>query len=260
MKKHLSFYPARSLTQMPPVRMRFSGQHLPATMQSFSKGCILKAFVHSLGLSLLTAQLANAQVADWKQERSAAVLFGLSQPLLVSGFNIEGNYIHNRFLFDYSHGTSLDFNRDVVTDELKSQGVVVHMPWTTGFGVGYRLREWVNLRVEPKWHKFEYYYDGDTRSAATQITSNTTFSLGLGLYGRIQPFKKQGGILRGLTLAPSIRYWPTVRSSFSNDKFAYQNKNLEKPAEIKTLDPGIGFSPVVLNLSVGYTLDLPRRR
>ena len=27
-----------------------------------------------------------------------------------------------------------------------------HLPWTTGFGIGYRLKEWVNIRVAPKWH------------------------------------------------------------------------------------------------------------
>lgn len=87
-----------------------------------------------LVLLLVTSTSLNAQ--DWKTDKRINVVFGLTQPLLVDGFNIEGNYIHNRFIFDYSHGVSLDFSESSVTSELEAQGVVVHMPWTTGFGVG----------------------------------------------------------------------------------------------------------------------------
>lgn len=211
----------------------------------------------------LTLQLATAQITpgiDWKKDRKVSVLFGLNQPLVLSGFNMEGNLIYNRFIFDYSHGTSLDFGSNTVSDELKRQGVVVHMPWTTGFGVGYRIREWVNLRVEPKWHRFEYRYDGDAENQSTQITANNTFSLGLGLYFMYQPFKKQDSFLRGLTLAPSVRYWPTVSSSFTDDKFSYRNRNTGNTEEIKTQDPGIKFTPLVVNLSVGYTFDLRKKQ
>jgi hypothetical protein len=43
------------------------------------------------------------------------VFFGLTQPLLVDGFNVEINYIHNRFIFDYSHGASLNFSGNTAT-------------------------------------------------------------------------------------------------------------------------------------------------
>src|SRR5450432_3031560 len=94
----------------------------------------LKAFITLL---IVTASF-NANAQDWKSDKKINVLFGLSQPLLAHGFNIEGNYIHNRFIFDYSHGVSLDFKDNTVSADLKKQGLAVHMPWTTGFGIGYR--------------------------------------------------------------------------------------------------------------------------
>src|ERR1700722_13863417 len=98
---------------------------------------------------------SGASAQDWKTEKKINLLFGLSQPILAHGFNVEGNLIYHRFIFDYSHGVSLDFKDDDVPSALRKQGVALHMPWTTGFGIGYRLKEWLNVRVEPKWHRFE---------------------------------------------------------------------------------------------------------
>ena len=122
-----------------------------------------------LFLALLCSISFNSQAQDWKSEKKVNVVFGLTQPLLVKGFNIEGNYIYNRLIFDYSHGVSLDFSESSVTLDLKRQGLAVHMPWTTGFGVGYRIREWINVRVEPKWHRFEFYYNGESQNAGNQM-------------------------------------------------------------------------------------------
>jgi hypothetical protein len=131
----------------------------------------------------ITAVSLNANGQDWKTEKKINVLFGLSQIFIANGFNVEGNYIHNRVIFDYSHGVSLDFKGSLVTDELKKQGVAVHMPWTTGFGIGYRFAEWLNVRVEPKWHRFEFFYENEQQNISNEITSYNTFSLGLGIYG-----------------------------------------------------------------------------
>jgi hypothetical protein len=202
---------------------------------------------------LLFSISAHLQAQDWKTDKKVNIVFGLTQPLLVKGFNIEGNYIHNRLIFDYSHGVSLDFSGSTVTSELKNQGVSVHIPWTTGFGIGYRLKEWVNVRVEPKWHRFEFYYDGEPQNSTTAITSYNTFSLGVGVYGSYQPFKHQTSFLKGILIAPSIRFWPTVSSTLKDDTYTYDNKTTKGKAEIKTLDPGIGFTPVVVNVSIGYS-------
>ncbi len=213
-----------------------------------------KIFTFVIALAI-TLQMANAQNSDWKNDTKVSVLFGLTQPIFASGFNIEGNFIHKRLIFDYSHGASLDFDGELVTDELQRQGVAVKVPYTTGFGLGYRIREWVNLRVEPKWHRNEYYYEGETQNEANLIAADNTFSLGLGLYGFYQPFRQQDNFLKGITVNPSVRFWPVVSSSFEDDQFSYINKNTGGPEVLKTLDPGVGFTPWVINLGVGYTFD-----
>ena len=197
---------------------------------------------------------------DWKSDKKINVLFGLTQPVLVKGFNIEGNYIHNMLIFDYSHGVSLDFSGSSVTTDLKRQGLVVHMPWTTGFGIGYRLKKWMNVRIEPKWHRFEFYYEGEPQNTASQITSYSTFTLGIGIYGNYQPFKNNKSSLNGIIIAPSIRFWPTLSSGLVDDKYSYQNKITGKSEEIETLNPGIGFTPFIFNVSIGYSFDIKNKK
>ena len=212
----------------------------------------LKTILLIIGLS----SVFHLQSQDWKEDKKINIGFGLTQPLLVSGFNIEGNYIHNRLFFDYSHGISLDFSGSSVSPDLKKQGIAVHMPYTTGFGVGYRFTKHINLRLEPKWHKLEFYYEGESQNNSNMITSYNIFSLGLGLYGYFQPFEKSNSFLKGIMIAPSIRFWPTVSSSMKEDTYTYDNKNTGSKEVIKTLNPGIGFTPLVINVTLGYTFNL----
>ncbi len=214
---------------------------------------------HLLLLVAAVILATGSQAQDWRRDKKLNVLFGLAQPIFASGFNIEGNYIHHRFIFDYSHGANLSFSGNLVTNDLQRQQVAVREPWTTGFGIGYRLKEWINVRLEPKWHKFEFYYEDEPQNDATQIVSYNTFSLGIGVYGAYQPFKKKDNFLKGILIAPSVRFWPTVSSSLKDDKYTYLNKKTNQFEEIKTLDPGTGFSPFVINLSVGYSFDLKKK-
>jgi hypothetical protein len=206
--------------------------------------------------TLTFSQIINAQSNQWKSDKKVSILFGLTQPIFVKGFNIEANYIHNRLIFDFSHGVSLDFDKNLVTSELKSQNVVVHMPFSTGIGIGYRFTNWLNLRVEPKWHRFEFYYNGEDQNNSTKIaTDKNNFSLGLGLYTFFRPFKKQGNFFKGISVSPSIRFWPTVSSSFADNKYSYQNKFTNKTETLKTLASGLGLSPLIINVSIGYTFN-----
>jgi hypothetical protein len=208
---------------------------------------------------LIAASSMNANAQDWKTEKRVNVLFGISQVLL-HGFNIEGNYISNRLIVDYSHGVSLEVNGNNLPEDLRRQGVVVHMPWTTGFGVGYRFAEWINVRVEPKMHRFEFYYDNEEQSKSNQITAYNAFSLGLGIYGNYRPFKKMNNYLNGITIAPSVRYWPTIATTMNDSKFTYYNKHTSSMEEIKTLNAGIGFTPLVINVSVGYSFKIKKQK
>lgn len=84
-------------------------------------------------------------------------------------------------------------------------------------------------------------------------------SLGIGIYGHYQPFKNKTSFLKGIMIAPSVRFWPTISSTLKDDKFKYLNKNTRKNEEIKTLNPGIGFSPFVFNISIGYSFGLKKK-
>jgi hypothetical protein len=210
-------------------------------------------------LLLMLFAVTHAQGQDWKTEKRINVLFGLSQVVVAHGFNIEINYISNRMIFDYSHGVSLEFEGNTVPADLRKQGIMVKMPWTTGFGIGYRLTHWINFRLEPKFHRFEFYYAGENQSRTDQIVSYNTFSMGLGIYGDFRPFRKENNFLSGLMISPSIRYWPTLHSTLKDNQFIYFNKNNGSNQEIKTLDPGIGFTPVVFNISLGYAFGLKKR-
>ena len=222
-------------------------------LQAIKTGLLLTSL---LLFAMYSQSNAQDSKTDWKHETRVAVLFGMSQPLLARGFNIEGNFIYKRWIVDYSHGASLDFKGNTLTSELKDQQLAVHLPYTTGFGVGYRFTKWLNVRVEPKWHRFEFYYAGEPQNAASRITNYNTFSLGLGVYGFFRPFEKQNNFLSGITLAPSVRFWPNVSTSLEGDEFSYSNKLTGQQAKIKELGPGIGFSPLIINVSVGYSIKL----
>lgn len=200
-----------------------------------------------------------AQEKNWKEDIQLGALVGLTQPVILSGFNIEAAFIYKRLIFDYSHGSSLNFTGAKLTKELQDQNVEIHIPFTTGFAVGYRFTKWLNLRVQPTWHRFDTYYEGEAFSQNNRILRNNTVSLGLGLYGFYQPFEKKDNALKGITIAPSVRFWPTISSNLDNDGFKYQNKITGNEEVLKTLDPGVAFTPFIFNISIGYMFDLSKK-
>ena len=212
-----------------------------------------------LYVSLLIILYINTQAQDWQTEKRFNILFGLSQPLVAHGFNVELNYVHNRFIFDFSQGVGLEFSGTTLPSDLQQQQVVVHMPWTTGFGLGYRFKDWINLRVEPKWHRFEFNYQDGPQQNTSEITSYNTFTLGLGVYGSWLPFKKKTNFLKGIMISPSVRYWPTIYSTQTGNSFSYYNTVTESIQQIKTYGPGIKLSPWVVNISIGYSFEFKKR-
>ncbi len=187
-------------------------------------------------------------------ENRVNLVFGIGQ-LTQQGFNIEGNIFYKRWAFDYSHGASLNLPNDQLEEGAdKEQGLAFHIPWTTGFGVGYRFNNWLNLRVEPKWHRFEVLYDGDLLSEANLIGEYTTFTLGLGLYANLRPFKHQDNFLKGIMIVPNFRWWPKVASTLENDQLTYFNRNTDANEVHKSREIGIGNTPFFGNISIGYSL------
>lgn len=159
-----------------------------------------------LGLSLSQAAMAQS----WN------LVFGMSQPLILNGGNIELNYMTDKWVFEYSHGFNLDLNaspgQKALTDLERSQGLKIKAPYSTGGGVGYRITPALNLRLEFKQHQF------DVTHSQGQRISYVSRDLGVGAYYFYKPFDKINFLV-----VPSIRYWPTINTSLKNDRFTFNN-------------------------------------
>ena len=198
--------------------------------------------------------LTSLQAQQKELDNRVNLVFGVSQ-LLANGFNIEGNLFYKRLAFDYSHGVSLNFSNELLgAGPDQDQGLALHLPYTTGFGVGYRINEWLNIRVEPKWHRYELFYEGDVQNESTLIDAYTTFTLGLGAYANLRPFKNQDNFLKGIMIAPNVRYWPKVSSTLQDDQFTYLNRNTEQIETHQAREVGIANTPFFFNASIGYSV------
>jgi len=216
-------------------------------------------FMAKINLHLIVFLISiSATLAQPTLNNKVNVVFGLNQ-LLAKGFNAEVNVFHKRLAFDYSHGVSLDFTGAALTGDEKDQKLAIHLPWTTGFGVGYRFSDALNVRLEPKWHRFEVYYDGDQQTSANRITAYTTFTLGVGAYYNWQPFKQKDSALKGLMVVPSLRFWPRLSSTLDNDKLQYNNRETGQTETHESMQVGFGNTPWVFNISIGYSFGMRRQ-
>lgn len=157
--------------------------------------------------------ISTSQVA-WS--KSWHVLMGLSQQIILQGGNIEINYLTDKWVFEYSHGWSLDLDASpgekAMTSQEQYQGLSIHVPYSTGGGIGYRFTPEFNLRLEIKQHEFQ------VTNRENQTIKYTTQDVGLGAYYFYQPFKQYAFLV-----VPSIRYWPTVNTSLENDVATFNN-------------------------------------
>jgi hypothetical protein len=180
-----------------------------------------------------------------------SILAGLIQPTALKGGNIEFNYFTKRMAFDYSHGFSLD---PPVVGKFKEQNIVLHLPFSTGFGIGYRFNSFLDLRFEPKLHSWEVYQKDAAQTVANKLKDFKTITLGFGLYYRYFPFKNSDSkFLQGITTSSSIRYWQNVGTTLSNDEFIYLNKTSNKNETLKAPNIGLANTPLIINIGVGYT-------
>jgi hypothetical protein len=188
---------------------------------------------------------------DLLYSNRVSVLFGLLQPVIAKGFNMEINYTTKRLIFDYSHGVSLD---PPVVGDFKTQNVVLHIPYTTGFGIGYRFSSFFDVRFEPKLHSWEIYYKDEAQNAASKIKDFKTITLGIGAYYRYMPFKNSSNkALQGITTSTSLRYWQNVGTTLSKNEFSYFNKTTNKIETLKAPNIGFANSPIIFNIAIGYT-------
>lgn len=198
-------------------------------------------------LLLIVITICASKVFSQKKQLSysnrLSVVAGLTQPILLRGANLAANYTTNRWVFEYSHGMSLDYT-DVLTSDYKDDVLSVKSPYSTGAGVGYRFFATeivgMDLRAEAKVHGYEVELNDD------QSIDYTNFDMGGGIYWQIHPFGRKKDYLQGFVIEPSIRYWANISSSL-DDNFQYTTND----GRLVTHEP----YPLNLfaNVSIGYT-------
>ena len=208
-------------------------------------------------LSLLLAILSFSMNAQDKSEpNQISLLFGLNQPIVTNGFNFELNYWTKKIVVDYSHGFGLEFTDDLITQQARDQHLAFNITHSLGIGVGYRFTRAFNLRVEPKWHIWEMYYDDAFKTSEAKITTYSTFTLGIGAYYRWMPFYKKQNGLKGFTVVPSFRCWPNVATSLDNGIYEYYNTRTDQTEIHHANNIGMGNTPFFVNVSVGWTIGI----
>lgn len=205
-------------------------------------------------LLFFTLVFAANAVSAQQTKPQVSLVFGLNQPIVMSGFNFEANLWTKRFVIDYSHGFGLKFRDGLVTKEARDQHLSFNVTHSLGIGFGYRFTDRFNLRIEPKIHIWEMYYDDAFRESQGKIKTYNTYTLGLGAYYRWMPFEKKEGPIRGLTIVPSLRWWPNVATSLSNNEYQYLNNRTNKTETHKANNIGVANTPFFANVSIGWTL------
>lgn len=204
----------------------------------------------------LTSSLWAQPDQQTPKKYEVSVLLGTIQPLVLDGGNVEVDLYLMNIVLGYSHGFSLEMTskRGTTAGIYKDQSLAIHIPFTTGFGIGYRINKYVDVRIEPKLHKFEVYYDGaDRKSESDRIITYRTITLGGGAYFRWKPFEKHKGFLNNITTATSIRYWPKISNSLEDGQLQYENRITGNTEVLKPANIGFANSPIILNVAIGYS-------
>ncbi len=203
-----------------------------------------------MGLVLLL--LTSGLMAQKTDGNHFSLLFGVIQPLLLEGWNVEVDYRTPKLVFNYSHGWSLDLRDSRVVGDAKDQHLFFHIPYSTGFGLGYRLTKVLDLRFEAKWHKFRLYYEDEAFAPDELIAEYRTTTLGFGLYYLYRPFRNKENALKRISLLSSLRYWHRVSSSLEKNQLIYRNRITGQQEVHEAANIGIANTPWIVNLSIGY--------
>ena len=85
-------------------------------------------------------------------------------------------------------------------------------------------------------------------------------TLGAGAYYNYYPFRQREGALAGLLLMPSLRYWPNVWSSLSDNKLTYANRATGKTETYCAATQGLpGTGGLLANITLAYTFGLDKK-
>jgi hypothetical protein len=195
-----------------------------------------------VGIALWASSMAAfSQTKEDIYANKFTVAFGLTQPIVLKGFNVAGTYFTKNWTFEYSHGVNLKLEGAVNKDK---NTVSTLAKYSTGLGVGYRLTRFFDVRLEAKAHEFT------TQLNKNEAITYTNFDLGAGAYYRIYPFKKSTGALKGLHLEPSVRYWQFVKTNMPNEATPFTTE-AGQAAVHKPYNFGL-----FANVSLAYTFGL----
>lgn len=207
----------------------------------------------TIGFALITANVSAQKTKETIRKNKFGIVFGLTQPLILRGFNIEVNYLTKKMIFDYSHGFNLHVDGSSLSQDYESQKINFKIKHSFGFGIGYRFTKAFNLRFEPKIHMYETYYNGKEEIKSNSIVNFNTYTLGLGAYYYIVPFKRKDNVLKGITIVPSARYWQKIGTTLNDNSFSYFNTETKRTETFNAPNIGIANTPFFLNISIGYT-------
>jgi hypothetical protein len=138
-----------------------------------------------------------------------SIMAGVTQWAVLRGGNLAVEYKTRHVVFEFSHGQGLDLNQApgfALTSAERDAGARVRVPWTTGFGVGYRITEDLHLLVEAKAHRYNVF----NRDGSAEV-DYTTFSIGPSVFYSIYLYK-------GFFIEPNVRFWPNLGSTLSGNR------------------------------------------
>jgi hypothetical protein len=197
--------------------------------------------------------------AEPDHAQSVAVNFGLIQPLVLGGGNVEVDYRRGALVVGYSHGWSLDLQGATVVGEPHDQHLRLHLPYSTGLGVGLQhdfttRAVIVDARAELKLHRFEPALEDASGSMLHELPAYRTVTVGAGVYATWMPWHRCACSLDGVDASASVRWWPNVWDSLG-DGYPYLNTTTGRMETMHAANIGIANTPLVINVSIGYVFE-----
>jgi hypothetical protein len=163
--------------------------------------------------------------------------YGLSQVVLLHGFNAAVDVRYERLVLTYSHGQGLDATSFLSSSE-RQAGMTLGEPYTTGGGVGVLVMDELWILADVKVHHFV---------ANTPLDRRTYTNVTIGLEIGWRYF-----VWRGLNVAVVARYWPTIYSTAGDGVTLHDATGrafVHRPL-------AQGFDGFVPNVLVGWAFDL----
>jgi hypothetical protein len=202
----------------------------------FASLCLVAAAVAPAAADTTPSTAAVEEDADCVKQ--LGVNAGLLQ-LALGGANVAADLRFGRLWLEYSHGMSLTLNNaggGALTGAESRDDLHVHVPWTTGFGVGAFLVDKLWAGVEFKAHRYEVNAPGGA------VTGYRTYSVGPVVGYRLF-------VYRSVHLNAYVRYWPNVATSLPDDEVMLTGENGAVSHDAHSFD-------LFANVSLGYAFDL----